>query len=80
MQLQWVDKSNIQLYQDNKSTILLENDDKMSSSKCTKTFQIQIFFINDKIGQGDCWESRETGHKKGRTKLSSAPNKTTDVV
>lgn len=42
-----------QIYQDNKSTICLENNGKMSSSKRTKHIKAKFFFITDKIAQGD---------------------------
>ena len=35
------------LYQDNLSAMLLENNDKGSSSKRTRHIQIRIFFISD---------------------------------
>jgi hypothetical protein len=53
MQEQGINISNIRLYQDNKSTILLENNDKMSSSKRTKHIKAKFFFITDRIEQGD---------------------------
>lgn len=53
MQEQGHDVSNIRLFQDNKSTILLENNGKMSSSKRTKHIKSKYFFITDKIEQGD---------------------------
>jgi hypothetical protein len=53
MQAQGHDISNIRLSQDNKSTILLENNGKMSSSKRTKHIKSKYFFITDKIEQGD---------------------------
>lgn len=53
MQEQGVDITNVRLYQDNKSTILLENNGKMSSSKRTKHIKAKFFFITDRIEQGD---------------------------
>jgi hypothetical protein len=53
MQEQGHDVSNIRLFQDNKSTILLENNGKMSSSKRTKHIKSKYFFITDKVKQGD---------------------------
>ena len=37
------------LFQDNKSTILLENNGKMSSSKRTRAIDIHYFFLTDQI-------------------------------
>ena len=45
-------KKNI-LYQDNKSTILLENNGKRSSSKRTRAINIRYFFITDQIEKGN---------------------------
>ena len=45
-------KKNI-LYQDNKSTILLENNGKRSSSKRTRAFNIRYFFLTDQIEKGN---------------------------
>ena len=41
-------KKNI-LLQDNKSTILLENNNKMSSGKRTRAVDIRYFFLTDQI-------------------------------
>ena len=41
------------LYQDNKSTILLEQNGKRSSSKCTRALNIRYFFITDQIKKGN---------------------------
>jgi hypothetical protein len=41
------------LYQDNKSTILLENNGKRSSSKRTHAFNIRYFFLTDQIEKGN---------------------------
>ena len=40
------------LYQDNKSTILLENNGKRSSSKRTRAINIRYFFLTDQIEKG----------------------------
>ena len=45
-------KQNI-LYQDNKSTILLEKNGKRSSSKRTRAFNIRYFFLTDQIEKGN---------------------------
>ena len=45
-------KKNI-LYQDNKSTILLENNGKLSSGKRTRAINIRYFFLTDQIKQGN---------------------------
>jgi hypothetical protein len=41
------------LFQDNKSTFLLEKNGKASSSKCTKHINIRYFFITDHIYKGN---------------------------
>ena len=41
------------LYQDNKSTILLENNGKKSSSKRTRAINIRYFFLTDQIEKGN---------------------------
>ena len=45
-------KQNI-LYQDSKSTILLEKNGKRSSSKRTRAFNIRYFFLTDQIEKGN---------------------------
>ena len=40
------------IYQDNKSTILLSENGKTSSSKCTKHLDVRYYFITDCIRQG----------------------------
>ena len=41
------------IYQDNKSSILLEKNGKGSSSKRTKHINIRYFFVTDRIAQGE---------------------------
>jgi hypothetical protein len=41
------------LYQDNKSTILLKKNGKLSSSKRTKHMDVSYFFVTDRIQRGD---------------------------
>lgn len=53
IQEQGFDMTHARIYQDNKSTILLENNGKMSSSKRTKHIKSKFFFITDKIQQGE---------------------------
>ncbi len=45
-------ESNI-LKQDNKSTILLVNNGKRSSSKRTRAFDIRYFFLTDQVEKGN---------------------------
>ena len=45
-------KKNI-LYLDNKSTIILENNGKMSSNKQTRALNICYFFLTDQIAKGN---------------------------
>ena len=41
------------MYQENKSTILLENNGKRSSSKRTRAFNIRYFFLTDQVEKGN---------------------------
>jgi len=41
------------LYQDNKSTILLENNGKRSSGKRTRAINIRYFFLTDQVEKGN---------------------------
>jgi hypothetical protein len=41
------------VYQDNHSTILLANNGRALSSKRTRHFDIQYFFVTDRIAAGD---------------------------
>ena len=41
------------LYQDNKSTILLETNGKQSSSKRTRAINIRYFFLTDQVKKGN---------------------------
>jgi hypothetical protein len=41
------------LYQDNKSSILLEKNGKASSSKRTRHISIRYFFVTDRIAKGE---------------------------
>ena len=41
------------LFQDNKSTILLERNGKKSSSKRTRALNIRYFFLTDQIQKGN---------------------------
>ena len=41
------------LYQDNKSSILLEKNGKLSSGKRTKHINIRYFFVTDRIQSGE---------------------------
>ena len=50
---QGYDCSDTVLYQDNQSTILLEKNGRMSSSRSTKHLNIWYFFITDRINKGD---------------------------
>ena len=45
-------KKNI-LYQDNKSTVVLENNDKKSSRKRTRAINTRYFFITDQVKKGN---------------------------
>jgi hypothetical protein len=53
MEAQGCDIQNNILYQDNKSTILLETNGKRSSGKRTRAFNIRYFFITDQIEKGN---------------------------
>jgi hypothetical protein len=41
------------IFQDNKSTMLLERNEKASSSKRTKHINVRYFFITDRIAKGE---------------------------
>ena len=41
------------VYQDNKSSILLETNGKASSSKRTRHIEIRYFFVADRVSRGD---------------------------
>ena len=41
------------IFQDNKSTMLLERNGKISSSKRTKHINVRYFFITDRISKGE---------------------------
>ena len=45
-------KDNV-IFQDNKSTMLLERNGKLSSSKRTKHIKVRYFFITDRISKGE---------------------------
>ena len=45
-------ESNI-IYQDNKYTILLANNDRISAGKNSKQIKKHFFLITDKVAQGD---------------------------
>ena len=53
MEAQGVEIKKNVLYQDNKSTILLENNGKRSSGKRTRAFNIRYFFLTDQIEKGN---------------------------
>ena len=53
MEAQGFDIDQNTLYQDNKSTVLLENNGKHSSGKCTRAFNIRYFFLTDQIEKGN---------------------------
>jgi hypothetical protein len=64
MKAQGYDIKDTVLFQDNKSSILLEKNGKASSSKRTNHINIQYFFITDiELARKKCWWSgvlRET--------------------
>ena len=41
------------IYQDNKSAILLEENGKKSSGKCTHALNIRYFFMTDQVEKGN---------------------------
>ena len=53
IQEQGYDMTHAEIFQDNKSAILLERNGKMSSSKRTKHIKVKYFFVKDKIEQGE---------------------------
>ena len=53
LKAQGYDVSENILYQDNKSSILLEKNGKASSSKRTRHISIRYFFVTDRIAKGE---------------------------
>ena len=53
MQNQGPETKHMHLYQDNKSTILLETKEKISHSKQTKHIKAKIFLITYKVEHGE---------------------------
>ncbi len=53
MQEQGFNMEALLLYQHNKSAMLLETNDRASSSKRTKHIKVKYFFIKDKANQGE---------------------------
>ena len=41
------------MYQENQSTILLDNNDRLSSGNWTKNIRVRYFLIKDRIAMGD---------------------------
>ena len=93
MQGQGIDTKCVRLYQNNKSTILLKNNGKMSSSKHTKHVKAKFFFITNKVEQGEIivehlptdsmWINVNTKPKQGgpfRVDRSNIMNSPIDVV
>ena len=76
VQAQGYDMKRARIYQDNKSTILLENNGKFSSSKRTKHIKHKYFFVTDKIEEdevaieykptGEMWTDVNTKPKQGK--------------
>ena len=77
IQAQGYKMKSAKIYQDNKSTILLENNGKFSSSKRTKHIKHKYFFVTDKIEEGEVsveykpttemWTDINTKPKQGRS-------------
>ena len=53
LKAQWYDVSDNTLYQDNKSTILLETNGKRSSTQRTRAINIRYIFVTDQVEKGD---------------------------
>ena len=76
IQAQGYEMTHAEIYQDNKSAILLETNGKMSSSKRTKHIKSKFFFVKDKVDQGEVtihhkptdemWIDVNTKPKQGR--------------
>ena len=60
------------LYQDNKSTILLAKNGRMSARKNSRHIQNQFFLITDKVAQGDL-EIRHMGTKSMWADVNTKP-------
>ena len=61
MEAQGYEIENNILYQDNKSTILIEKNGRMSSGKNSKHIKNRFFLITDKVAMGDL-ENPKQGH------------------
>jgi hypothetical protein len=64
------------IFQDNKSTMLLERNGKASSSKRTKHINIRYFFITDRISKGEVrveWCPTKARYSKSSEILSWGP-------
>jgi len=57
LEAQGYSSENTILYQDNKSSILLQNNGKASSSKRTRHINIRYYFVTDRVNNGEVEES-----------------------
>ena len=81
MEAQWHTIESNLLYQDNKSTILLAKNGRMSAGKNSKHIKNRFFLITDKVAQGglsiqhkgtkDMWAGVNTKPMKGLRELAS---------
>jgi len=53
MNAQGIEVSDNNLFQDDKSAILLEKNGRKSSSKCTKHIEVRYYYVADRIAKGD---------------------------
>jgi hypothetical protein len=53
MQSQGYDMEIVELYQDNKSTQLLRQNNRFSNGKKTKRIKAKFFFIKDRVNDGE---------------------------
>ena len=67
----YIIESNV-LYQDNKSTILLAKNGRMSAGKNSRHIKNRFFLITDKVAQGDL-EIRHTGTKSMWDDVNTKP-------
>jgi hypothetical protein len=72
MQEQGYDNQKNILYQDNKSTILLENNGKKSSSKRTRALNIRYFFLKEQIEKGNLM-AEYCSTAESKTQILNAP-------
>lgn len=70
VQAQGHNTKNARIYQDNKSVILLERNDRMPSSRCTRHIKSKYFFVTDIVEDGEVAKEYWQLTKCGRIAIS----------